>query len=145
MSNPATVLDEAFRCVEAIGYENTVEILKKAQSREIKFENKIAEKVITLVAEKTGISVYEILHGNGRKNERKYAIGFCALYLHSPEYFNIDIPEVAALLLKDESSCYRYSKMVTRIKPICTSDKKFLEIKIELDTELAAHAKKMKK
>lgn len=145
MFNSATLLDAAFRCVDAIGYEKTLDVLNQAQFQEIKFDNKIVEKVVTLVAKKTGVTVYEILFGSGRKNERKYAIGFCAYYLHSSEFFNIEMVEVGALLMRIENSCYKYAKMVTRLKPGYVSDKKFLEIKKELDVELAKESSKSKK
>ncbi len=139
----SSLMDETFRCVEAIGYDKTVDALKKAQHQEIKFEDKRVEKVVEAVAKKMGVAVHEILYGNGRKNERKYAIGFCSHYLHSPEFFNIDMPLVAQFLNRENPTvCYLYAKHITKLNPNHVSDKHFYEMKKEFDVLFAKSNKK---
>lgn len=141
MSN-SNLIDELFRTVEAIGVDNTLKTLRQAQFQEVKFDDKRVEAVVTLVSKKTSVPAYEILFGVGRKNERKYAIGFCAFYLHSPSFFNIDMEIVTDFLKKDQNLLYKYSKLVQKLNPNHTNDKKFFDWKRELDSEVNKHAKK---
>jgi hypothetical protein len=145
MKTASHVLDEAVRTVEKIGYDKTIELLQKAQQGEVSFEDKKVEKVIELVAKSVNISAYEILNGNGRKNERKYAIGFCAYYLHHAQFFSMDMDLVKDHLQKDITTCYTYSNLIKKLNPNHFSTKLFYSMKVELDTLFAELLKQHKK
>jgi hypothetical protein len=120
--------------VEAIGVEKTDQLLKQAQYQEIKFDNSEVEVVVTTIATKFDIPVHEIIYGNGRKNDRKIAIGFCCHYLH--EVFRLDMLEVKEHLKKDVTLCWKYAKLIPKLSPRHPSDKVYLEYKVEFDQSL---------
>lgn len=126
------VFNQLLRTVEAIGNERTFEILKEAEFQEIKFDNDDAEFVTTKVATAFGIPLHEIIYGFGRKNERKYAIGFCAYYLHYNFGYNME-KDIQYLLKKDLTLCHKYCKLITKLNPRHVHDKKYMDIKDQLD------------
>ena len=132
----STVIDAAYHCVSKIGEAKTLELLQGAQFN-VDISDERVLKVLDSVSEITNIPIHEILFGSGRKNERKYAIGFCAHYLHSPEYYNMDMEQVKDFLCKnDVVICYKYAKLIGKISPTHISDKQMHEWKKQLDTKL---------
>jgi hypothetical protein len=132
MPGQIDVLNQLLRTVEAIGIERTFDILKIAELGDIEFNNVHARFVITTVSNAFGIAVHEIVYGTGRKNERKYAIGFCAYYLHVHYDFNMQT-DVSHFLNKDVTLCYKYCKPILKLNSNHVSDKKHCEIKEKLD------------
>lgn len=126
------VFNQLLRTVEAIGNERTYEILKEAEFQEIKFDNQDAEFVTTKVAAAFGIPLHEIIYGYGRKNERKYAIGFCAYYLHYNYGYNME-KDIQHFLKKDLTLCHKYCKLISKLNPRHVHDMKYMEIKDQLD------------
>lgn len=135
MSN-SKLLDEVFLAVEAIGIDKTIEALKRVQFQEVVIDDKRVKTVLDIISEKLNVPIYEILYGNGRKNERKMAIGFCAYYLHSSEFYGIDMSVVKDHLKRDLITCYQHSKLITKLKPSLVSDKHFFDIKMFVDDYL---------
>jgi len=127
----ANLLSQLFQTVEAVGIDKTVEVLKSAQYQEIKFADPDVEFVVTQVAIHFDIPSHEIVYGNGRKNDRKLAIGFCAHYLQTVYARNMD--EVKDHIKKDLSLCWKYAKLITKLSPRHHTDRKYLEIKDKLD------------
>lgn len=127
----ATLIDQLFRTVEEIGIPNTMSILKNAQFDKIEFDDSKVEKVVRRVAEHFNIPIYEIIFGNGRLNDRKYAIGFSAYYLrHCHDY---SMEEVSQLLKKEVTLCHKYCKLILQLNDKFRSDEKYKEIKKKLD------------
>jgi hypothetical protein len=125
--------DELCLVVEAIGSDAAMAGLKKLRFQDIKFEDDRVKHVVELVSKEMGIPVFEILFGNGRKNDRKVAIGFCTYYLHSPEFYNMDMELVKDHLNKGIIICYKYAKMITRLNPKIVADRSFHEHKQHFD------------
>jgi hypothetical protein len=120
--------------VEAIGVEETDRILKEAQYQEISFDHSDVAQVVVTIAQKFTIPVHEIIYGNGRKNDRKIAIGFCCHYLH--EVYKMDMMEVKDHLKKDVTLCWKYAKLIPKLSPRHPSDRIYLEYKTEFDQKL---------
>ncbi len=139
------LLDEVLRCVGNIGYEATLEGVRKLQSQTITFSDERVNKVVMLVCEEINISTHEIVYGSGRKNERKFAIGLCAYLLHSEEFFDIPMNDVADFLGKEAQLLYKHSKIVQRLRPNNTVDKKYLEIKTSVEQRLIPFIQKTNK
>lgn len=134
MSNLSLLLDEMFRCVEKLGYDLTMNLLKKGQYDEIQFTDDRVRSVVEEVSLLTGVPIYEIVQGNGRKNDRKYAIGFCTYYLYMPEFYGLDMQDIQNHLCKETLTlCYKYAKMIKKINPNHVSDKRYYEWKLILD------------
>jgi hypothetical protein len=131
MSTP-DLFNQLLRTTEAIGVEKTFTVLKEAEFQEIKFDNEHAEFVITEVAKAFGVPIHEIIYGNGRKNERKYAIGFSAYYLHHEYGYHMD-NQVKDFLKKDITLCHKYCKLINKLNPRHIHDQRYIEIKDKLD------------
>jgi trimethylamine:corrinoid methyltransferase-like protein len=125
------LFEKLLRVVEVKGVAHTLKILDDTLVEEIKFDNPLVENIITTVCKKFKISVQELIHGNGRKNDRKIAIGFCVHYLalccaintsHSGEY-----------LKKDESICRRAVRLVKALSNRHVSDQCYIQYKNEFD------------
>lgn len=131
MSSP-DLFNQLLRTVEAIGIDQTDAVLKQAEYQEVKLANKHVEFVVATVANGFGIPIHEIVVGNGRKNDRKYAIGFAAYYLHF--IYNYTMDEVKDFLKKDVTLCHKYLKLVQKLSDRHISDKNYLELKKQFDT-----------
>lgn len=132
--NATTLINQLFDTAKTIGFEKTQEILQEAQSREVTFSNSIVENIVLRVAETTEVPVDEIIYGMARKNERKMAIGLCAIYLR--KLYSEDVYDVAMELRKDRSLISRYGKMVERLNPKHKADGPYIEWKEILDNIL---------
>lgn len=142
MANSSALIDELFKCVEAIGCEETFILLQKGQHPNTDFSNEKIKTVVEAVAKKLNISVNEIMYGNGRKNERKMAIGFCCYYLNNKNFLGMDMNYVAEQLNKNYVVCYDSAKKIKDLNSAHVSDKRFVEIKEELDKLIAKSIKK---
>jgi hypothetical protein len=130
----SSLIDQLFRTVETIGVEQTEKILQEAQFRGIVFANKHVEFVVKTVAKGFEIPVHEIYYGNGRKNDRKWAIGFCVHYLSLE--FKYSTEEIAEFINKDFSSCHKYGNLIKTINPKNMAETKFYELKQQFDIQI---------
>jgi hypothetical protein len=131
MRPQSSLIDQLFKTVETIGYENTDRLLKSAQFEEIKFLDPIIENVVVNVAKEFNIPAYEIVYGNGRANDRKIAIGFCAHYLKTVFKYERDV--IADHIKTHTSLVSRYAGLIQKLNRFHQSDKKYLAIKETLD------------
>jgi hypothetical protein len=113
------------------GEQGTCDYLQKGLTPEIKFDDAIVENIIRTVCGKFGISIEELIHGTGRKNDRKMAIGFCTHYLHQSQ--KLIIVEIASLLKKDESICRKAMRNMASLNPRHITDQHYIHYKNELD------------
>lgn len=98
-------------------------------------KNNHVKIVLDLVSEAMGVTRDEVISGNGRKNERVIAIGFCAYYLHY--IFGYDMAEqVSYMIDQDVWTCYKHSKKIKSLKPSLPNDLKLLQIKEVLDKQI---------
>lgn len=133
-SPSSSLIDQLFRTVETLGVERTDTILKEAQFQGIVFPNKDVEFVITTVASAFEIPVHEIYYGAGRKNDRKWAIGFCIHYLNTQ--YDYSLEQIAHFINKDVSSCHKYGKMICSINAKNFAEKRYMELKELFDIRL---------
>jgi len=131
MSYSANLHEKFLVAVETLGREAVNELFDKALSGDVQFDNPLVQKVVLAVSQKMNITAYEIVNGSGRKNHRKYAIGFCCFYLI--KNYEVDADEVAQYLKKDTSLCYKYLKDVTNLNGKLISERMYYEIKMEFD------------
>lgn len=138
-------LDETvLLCIDQIGIENTIRALKGEIKKNQSLHNSDALYIVNLVSEVLDISEREIFSGTGRKNDRRYALGFCTYYLH--HVYKYDMEEVRYMLRKNnEWAIYKYSALIERLNPQHNSDKKYIEIKKVLDVRVHEHVKRNKK
>ena len=120
--------------IDTIGAEPVATALKAAMSGDVCFDNPLVELVVTTVARKTEIPVCEIINGSGRRNDRRFAIGFCAFYLKDIYHFTPE--QIETYLKKDISICSKYAKAVRTLSPKLITDKKYIEYKEYLDKVL---------
>lgn len=120
----STLVEVLARTIEKIGVDKTIGILEKAQQEPVKFADKIVEKVVTSISDRLNISVEEIIYGVGRKNNRKIAIGFCTFYLM--EVYNYDLKQIAEILNKDQTICFKYKKLITGLNPKHAADQEYI-------------------
>jgi hypothetical protein len=143
-SNVARLIEVGLKAVDKLGIDHTVKTLlgeiKKYQS----LHNSDAFFIVSAVSEVLDIPEDEIFYGTGRKNERRYAVGFCAYFLHY--VYKYDMEEVRYMLRKDnEWTLYKYSALIEKLNPQHNSDKQFIAIKELLQSRVQDHIKRNKK
>lgn len=125
--------NQLLRTAAKLGYDKTFEILQAAEYAGVPFTNKNVEFVITTIGEQMNLPNHEIIFGIGRKNDRKYAIGFAAHYLENKYKYSKE--DVAKFLNKDVSTCVKYANLIKKlaVKRRYDSNMDFLEKKASLD------------
>lgn len=126
--------------VEALGRTRVNELFDSALSGTVEFDNPDVQKIVLTISDKMCIAAYEIIYGNGRKNERKIAIGFCGYYLMKIHDFTLE--ESAEYLKKDVSNLHKCIKVVSNLNPRHLSDKKYCELREELTGLLQSNQNK---
>lgn len=130
----ASLIDELHKCVVLYGPEETLKILKEAQYKKIEYTDERVMAVVKKVCDVMNIAEGEIFYGKGRKNERRYAIGFCVYYLTADAYFHIRFDEVKELLKKENVQIlYWYKSIIDKLDSRHTHDKKLVEYKNKFD------------
>lgn len=133
--NPSRLLDELFKTVEVFGVDRTTDILKTTRERNYEFSNDDVSFVVTMVATEFQLDINEIIYGNGRKNDRIYAIGFCIHYLKN--HFKYPIESIKDQLNKGNfQNCYYYLRFINDLNPKIHTHKKYLGMKSVFDAEV---------
>lgn len=143
---PRRLVECVLLSIDEIGIARTILNIEAGRKKLVLIGNVHSTVVLQNVSKEFNIEVDEILKGTGRRNDRLYAIGFCAYYLH--HIFGYEMEDVVIMLDKDISVCYKYSKVVKNLSPRHSSTKKYLTIKNQLDpilTKLAQDDNKLKK
>lgn len=138
------LLDVFLLAVDELGIQKTNKALRVEIKKKKSLTNSDAFFIVSAVAELLEISVEEIYRGTGRKNDRRYAIGFCAYYLHY--IFKYPMDEVCYMLRKqNEWTVYKYSLSIKCLNPNHASDQPYIEIKELLDKRVQEHKKQRNK
>lgn len=125
--------NQLLHTVAVLGIDKTFELLREAEFGGVPFVNKDVEFVITSIGSQMKLPNHEIVFGIGRKNDRKYAIGFAAHYLL--EKYKYTKERVAEILNKDVSTCMKYAYLIKKLdlKRRYEINQNFLEHKLQLD------------
>lgn len=143
-SSVARLIEVFLLSIDKIGIQKTNKALKGEIKKNQSLNNSDATFIVSAVAAIMKITEEEIYGGTGRKNERVYAIGFCAYYLHY--VYEYDMEEVQYMLRqKNEWVIYKYSLLIKELNPEHSSDKPFIQIKTLLDQRVKEHRKPRKK
>lgn len=144
MSRPnslARLLETVFNGIEEIGFDGTIKCLSRAVKISRSKKNPDAVFVVNLVAENLKITPKEIYAGIGRKNNRIYAIGFCAYYLYY--ICRHDMESIQYMLDKEELwVLYKYSSLIRGLDPKNPNDIPFFELKKVMDPVVRDYYKK---
>lgn len=128
----SNILWEKFlRLIELRGIEGSLKYINQGLIPDIEFDNPVVENVIRTICGKFTLSIEELIYGNGRKNDRKLAIGFCTYYLIN--CCKLSLGDIMDILKKEESICRKSMKNVERLNAKHSSDKPYLHYKNELD------------
>lgn len=137
------LLDLLFLCSKEIGILKTRKVLQGEIKKNQSLTNSDALFIVSAISEELNISEQEIYNGTGRKNDRRYAIGFCAYYLHY--VYHYDMQEVQFMLRqKNEWVIYKYSLVIKELNPKHTSDQRYIDIKKSLDIRMSQRRGKKK-
>jgi hypothetical protein len=115
-NNVTNVFKELNKTIEAIGSDRLIEILKysrKSVSSLTDEQIEKAELIIALVCEEFDISLQEFFSAR-RKNNRRYAIGICALFFQNN--IGIDNSDIAYILKKPQSTTSTYKNDILLLK-----------------------------
>lgn len=129
-NNVTNIFKELNKTIEAIGTERLIEILQYSRKSVLHLTDEQivkAELIIKLVCEEFEITFEEFISSN-RKNNRRYAIGICALFFQNN--IGIDNCDIAYILKKPQSITSTYKNDVLLLKESHPSDFKILQ-KIE--------------
>lgn len=81
--------------------------------------------------------------GVGRKNERRYAVGFVTYYLH--ESFNYDIEDIAYMLAGPSKwTLYKHLDGLEKLNPKFEFEKKLLQMKKRFDEKVSEYISTIK-
>ena len=111
-------------CIDRMGLRHTTRVLEKQVDTHRLQNNPDADFVLKMVSRTFKVPVEEIRIGVTRKNERIYAIGFCAYYLHCR--FGYGMKQVGTLLRKTEWTCYKYANLIQDLDPKSARDKHYV-------------------
>lgn len=144
MSMPSLLLDEMFLCVDSIGYEATLKLLQNAQRQNISFNDERVNAVVSVVCKEFSIQPYELFYGRGRHEFRNIAFGFCIYYLHSENFFQIHMKDIARMMRKQITNCYVLVRRVKNLNEKHKSDSDLIVIKNRLDINIKPHLELLK-
>ncbi len=132
-SNPSSIsiLDKLFKAIDSIGLKRTEQVLNAACCEEILVDNEDVQHVVTIISDKFNIPIGELINGSGRKNERRFAIGFCSYYLN--EIYKMDYMDIAIYLKKHLTIVQKYTLEIKKLNPKHISDQKYCHMKMVLD------------
>jgi hypothetical protein len=126
-NNVTDVFKELNKTIEVIGTDKLIEILKYSRRNIVNLtEEQVsqAELIIKLVCDEFEITLDEFLSSK-RKNNRRYAIGICALFFQNN--IGIDNCDISYILKKPQSITSSYKNDILLLKENHPVDSKILE------------------
>jgi len=111
--NELNLLKEVVLTAESVGVERTIKSLQRSREEVFRFENRNVDKVLEAVCSVTSLTREEVLHGTGRKNGRKYAIGFFTYFLYHE--FGYMMKDIQRYTNKNKSALTRYRADIEHI------------------------------
>lgn len=134
--------DALYGCIETFGVAKTIQILNESRAEFLGTANDDLKKVLSIVSSKFRITVSEIIHGKGRKNERIYALGMCVHLLRIMEVPPVTISKELCL---DRIKLWRNYKKIKELSPKHQAHEKMLEIKQACEQEVKKYKNQVSK
>lgn len=126
--------NEIFHCIEVFGLEKTIEILYTHRAEALRLQDENAVAVLSIVCRQFDLTVYELISGRGRKNDRMMAIGFCVYFLKNE--FDYKPTDISSTIRRDRTICWRYCKKVQKLNEKNTTDVRYIEIRNKCRDEI---------
>lgn len=137
-TDASRILQQVDKTLNVIGAEKLLEILIYSRKNNIQITQdqiKYSEQIIQLTCEEFGISLLEF-YSSKRKNNRRNAIGVCALFLQDEA--GLDNSNISYILKKPENLTSIYKNEIVSLNPSHKVDvvtlEKIKNIKAKLNT-----------
>lgn len=117
LTDTSRILQQVDKTLNVIGTEKLLEILIYSRKNNIQITEdqiKYSEKIIQITCEEFGISLLEF-YSSKRKNNRRNAIGVCALFLQ--DEVGLDNSNISYILKKPENLTSIYKNEIVSLNP----------------------------
>lgn len=142
MSELNTTLEELQRTLSLMGFKKTIEALKNA--RQIHEEKEpVVMFVVQMVCNEYAVNFQQITDNKSTRpsDAVNYARAFIIHYLRKP--FEIGWEDLKTLLKrKDQSSLFKWGRLVTDLKPYLAQDKQHCQKKEVFDQKIKKYNKR---
>lgn len=128
------ILEELLNSVKSRGYRKTLTVLKTEKHKKLNLTTPFEHFIVKSVSEAFDISIDELIFSRYIRGENKYAIGFCVYYL----YENASLGEIHKKIFKHKNKTLlsKYRQIIFDLKTDNIMDKRFYEIKNQLDNKI---------
>jgi chromosomal replication initiation ATPase DnaA len=138
ITDASRILQQVDKTLNVIGTEKLLEILIYSRKNNIQITEeqiKYSEQIIQIICDEFGISLLEF-YSSKRKNNRRNAIGVCALFLQ--DEVGLDNSNISYILKKPENLTSIYKNEIVSLNPSHKVDvvtlEKIKNIKNKLNT-----------
>jgi chromosomal replication initiation ATPase DnaA len=138
INDASRILQQVDKTLNVIGTEKLLEILIYSRKNNIQITEqqvKYSEQIIQITCDEFGISLHEF-YSSKRKNNRRNAIGVCALFLQ--DEVGLDNSNISYILKKPENLTSIYKNEIVSLNPSHKVDvvtlEKIKNIKTKLNT-----------
>lgn len=127
ITDASRILQQVDKTLNVIGTEKLLEILIYSRKNNIQITEdqvKYSEQIVQFTCDEFGISLLEF-YSSKRKNNRRNAIGVCALFLQ--DEVGLDNSNISYILKKPENLTSIYKNEIVSLNPSHKVDVKTLE------------------
>lgn len=132
-------IEELFLSLKTYDFRQVGTQLRDARVKQSFLSNPEVDFVINAVSQAFGIPREELICGNGRKNYRTIACGFCCYYLRFN--YNFSVKDISSGLHWEKTRLFDYMRLVRELDPAHPEHAKFIQIKKVLDKAIASTEK----
>lgn len=133
------ILSELLKSIKTRGFRKTLNLLKTNRKVRPEITDKFDLFLIKSVASAFDISEDELLEGKYIRGENKYAIGMCVYFM----YENKSLGEIHKRIFvnKNKTLLSKYRQLIFDLRTNSKEDKRFLEIRTELENKIENYKK----
>lgn len=128
------ILSELLKSIKTRGFRKTLNLLKTNRKVRPEITDKVDLFIINSVATAFDIGQEELLEGKYIRGENKYAIGMCVYFM----YENKSLGEIHKRIFvnKNKTLLSKYRQLIFDLRTNSKEDKRILEIRNELETNI---------
>ena len=121
------------------GYKKTIEILTFKNDDHVTLRKKRDKEIVSEILKAFNISKDYLFYSRYERGDLKYAIGLCVFYLYQEK--TLGEIHKTIFMNKNKAQLSKYRQLILDLDPKFEQDKKYIEIKTELDKILNINIK----
>jgi hypothetical protein len=131
------LLGELTRNVEQNGYKRTLNLLKSQTKKPLNKPEGFSKEIIDVVLSHFSMTFEQLILVRYNRGDNKYVIGFCVYYLYGEMTLGSIHRDIFPTVSKSLLS--RYKQLIMELNPKFDSDKKYCQVKSNLDKEIRSN------